>query len=86
MTSLLDQTSLGEEVFLILGDIVERRFCILLARDRKIELILLLRQEVEERSNVPHVLLPVELGGPGAVPWAIAHIFWIFIEIGRAHV
>src|SRR4051812_13494246 len=63
VTLLRDQSRLGEQVLLELGDIVQGRLRILLAGDRKVELILLLGQQFEELRYVPHVLLPIQRRG-----------------------
>ena len=62
--TLLDQARFLQQVLLELGDVVQGRLGVLLAGDGKVELVLLLGQQLEELRHVPDVLLPIELTGP----------------------
>ena len=77
---LLDQASLGQQVLLELGDVIQRGLGVLLAGDGKIELVLLLGEQFKELRHMPDVLLPVELRSPGAVPRTVGHVLRILVD------
>ena len=49
---LLDQAGVLQEVFLELGDVIQRGLGVLLAGDGKVELVLLLREQLEELRDL----------------------------------
>jgi hypothetical protein len=80
MLVLLDQTRFRQQVFLELRYGIKRRLGVLLTSDCKIELILLLGEQLEELWHVPHVPLPFETRRPGPIPRTIAGVSRIFIN------
>src|SRR6185369_10497300 len=74
------QARFRKQVLLELGDIVEGRLGVLLAGDGQVELVLLLGQQFEELRHMPHVLLPIELRGPGPVPRPVGQVFGIVVH------